>query len=444
MLRQVEKKMPGERLPSDKQLSDLAGISYVTVQKAVNELAREGYLRREVGRGTFVAERATVKNKLRCYVKGVPENRSFSRTLLTWAEQTFDSEKSCLEISEAPGKWYGGLESSQWISPDADLVELDGISRAYKGIHGDIFFPLNQSLDESHLDVFSVLRPDYFSHFSRNGLLYTATPYFLPSILLYNPTVFSELKLAPPDTRLDWDGFFELCRKIASVGLHPIHMGRMLPFIFQNEGEIFSPNRNECLVDSPACHDAFSFYLKILRLDPASPSLIGFDFWDYYGELFIQNRLAMRIGTPDDLHFFLQKKIPVGATLLPKGRRRATVVAEQSYAVLASSTQANEGGKFLSHLFSSALQTRIADETYYPPAHVRIFDTKCRENTDPLREIIYRSMTDGFFIPELKSGRLNETLRTGMNQVLLEKKSLTQALKDMKETIQEELKNEKA
>jgi len=45
----------GEQLPTESQLSSLAGVSLVTVRRALSELSAQGVVRREQGRGTFVA-----------------------------------------------------------------------------------------------------------------------------------------------------------------------------------------------------------------------------------------------------------------------------------------------------------------------------------------------------------------------------------------------------
>jgi DNA-binding GntR family transcriptional regulator len=47
---------PGDRLPPERELATLAGVSLVTARRALAELEAAGVLRREQGRGTFLRE----------------------------------------------------------------------------------------------------------------------------------------------------------------------------------------------------------------------------------------------------------------------------------------------------------------------------------------------------------------------------------------------------
>jgi GntR family transcriptional regulator len=49
---------PGGRLPSARELAETLGVNFHTVRAAYAELEREGLLRLEQGRGTFVADTA--------------------------------------------------------------------------------------------------------------------------------------------------------------------------------------------------------------------------------------------------------------------------------------------------------------------------------------------------------------------------------------------------
>ena len=45
---------PGEQIPTEPQLCEVFGVSRITVRKAIDNLAKEGWLLRQQGRGTFV------------------------------------------------------------------------------------------------------------------------------------------------------------------------------------------------------------------------------------------------------------------------------------------------------------------------------------------------------------------------------------------------------
>jgi DNA-binding GntR family transcriptional regulator len=50
-----QKLREGDQLPTEAQLASLAGVSLVTVRRALSELSAQAVVRREQGRGTFVA-----------------------------------------------------------------------------------------------------------------------------------------------------------------------------------------------------------------------------------------------------------------------------------------------------------------------------------------------------------------------------------------------------
>jgi GntR family transcriptional regulator len=51
----------GDRLPNEEQLSTRYGVSLITVRRTLSDLAAAGYVRREQGRGTFVAPPSVVQ-----------------------------------------------------------------------------------------------------------------------------------------------------------------------------------------------------------------------------------------------------------------------------------------------------------------------------------------------------------------------------------------------
>jgi GntR family transcriptional regulator len=52
----IQDLQPGDKLPGENQLCELYGVSRIVARRALNEMANEGLVVREMGRGTFVAE----------------------------------------------------------------------------------------------------------------------------------------------------------------------------------------------------------------------------------------------------------------------------------------------------------------------------------------------------------------------------------------------------
>ena len=47
---------PGDKIPSERELSEIVGLSRMTIRKAINNLVEKGILKRKRGQGTFVSE----------------------------------------------------------------------------------------------------------------------------------------------------------------------------------------------------------------------------------------------------------------------------------------------------------------------------------------------------------------------------------------------------
>jgi len=59
------KYLAGDRLPTEEALSKDYDVSRITIRQALGDLEKEGFIKREAGRGTFVADRRTFSNTFR-------------------------------------------------------------------------------------------------------------------------------------------------------------------------------------------------------------------------------------------------------------------------------------------------------------------------------------------------------------------------------------------
>lgn len=97
---------PGDALPNEEGLAAELGISRMTVRHALTELAREGLIRRERGRGSFVEEvrplTVAAKGHLKSYSEIFAGHRVSSRVLSQGVEPAGDG--TARELGLTPGQ----------------------------------------------------------------------------------------------------------------------------------------------------------------------------------------------------------------------------------------------------------------------------------------------------------------------------------------------------
>lgn len=85
---------PGDNLPSMRILAKSIRVSVITVQRAYEELQRDGFIEMEVGRGTFVLERNEDFYKEEQYKK----IQEYLKTVVTIAKENLISLNEMQEI----------------------------------------------------------------------------------------------------------------------------------------------------------------------------------------------------------------------------------------------------------------------------------------------------------------------------------------------------------
>ncbi len=137
---------PGERLPTVRALASDLGVSLTTVTAAFRSLAENGWTRGEIGRGTFVAQRAA-------YVAAetsvsVPGTRVSPRIKNPWRRRTLVSLMERLRSSfpRATNCSFGG--------PDPSLLPLKLIKRYWVAAFNDV---TNRDLQYKTVDPIEAL-----------------------------------------------------------------------------------------------------------------------------------------------------------------------------------------------------------------------------------------------------------------------------------------------
>ena len=92
---------PGDRLPSEEELSDLYGASRITIRQAMGNIASDGLVSREPGRGTFVQEQKRTQ-AMRLTASFTEEMMKLGVRIETKVIRQ-ETEPASLEVAEAFG-----------------------------------------------------------------------------------------------------------------------------------------------------------------------------------------------------------------------------------------------------------------------------------------------------------------------------------------------------
>jgi GntR family transcriptional regulator len=145
----IERQGVGTAIPSERQLSADLGVSRLTVRAALDDLAREGYLVRRRGSGTYVQQPSKISQELTMTSfsedmrrRGlVPGSRTISlETILAGARlgralQVSPSEKVLmvkrLRLADSEPMAIETLHIPQALAPGLDRRDLDGAGSFY-------------------------------------------------------------------------------------------------------------------------------------------------------------------------------------------------------------------------------------------------------------------------------------------------------------------------
>jgi len=109
-------------LPAEPALMARFGVSRGTLRRAVEELCRQGLLRSEPGRGTFVDKPTQVRRLVRNRLAEVARPDSRFHDDLRWFVPDFEGSERCVEhVRQLPGY---GRSAHIFVSPDNSLEQL--------------------------------------------------------------------------------------------------------------------------------------------------------------------------------------------------------------------------------------------------------------------------------------------------------------------------------
>jgi multiple sugar transport system substrate-binding protein len=198
-----------------------------------------------------------------------------------------------------------------------------------------------------------------FNAFKYDDELYGLPISWTPLVLYYNKDIFDKAGMPYPDSTWDWGDFLSACRKctkdtdgdgvIDQFG-YLLSTGWTFTFnwIWQNGGNILSPDGKRCVIDSKEAVDALQFLADLRWKYSVSPTPEQIAQRD----LFTTGKIAMIVsGRWVVPRYRTIKDFRWGISHLPKGKVRATPIFTTAYVMSNKSVRQRdvwELAKFLS------------------------------------------------------------------------------------------------
>src|SRR5437762_562858 len=109
--------VPGEQMPSTKQLSETLSVSLVTAHRALQELVMAGVLQRTQGKGTFVHDRYARDRVISECRLGVVFNQEASLADFYHGQILEGARRGVYSGVGAPAGWFRGQCAGFWKQP---------------------------------------------------------------------------------------------------------------------------------------------------------------------------------------------------------------------------------------------------------------------------------------------------------------------------------------
>ncbi len=238
-----------------------------------------------------------------------------------------------------------------------------------------------------------------------HGVLYGIPQVVSPTAILYNKTMFDEAGVAYPTRAWNWDSIVTYGKKLTldktgdgipdqyawSYASWPQY-NRWAMYIWQNGGDIFSPDLAKVTLDKPEAVEALKFYGDLAMLHgvapmPSSPILTGTN----YAALFNNSKAAIVTQTrffnpPQTLNYDIMH--------MPVGKQAATTLITNYYAILANSKHPNEAWELIHYLLVVPTRKGLLDKAapaipVYRPNAVSFIRAELAESNYAHNELVW-------------------------------------------------------
>ena len=314
---------PGDRLPTEMELCEQFDISRTPVRQALTDLAREGYLYRRAGLGTFVAQTAPTRLAEQVHVQillhyDAPWIDALEDAVSHWNGAHPNKEVNLdLQMCALPD-FHQELQRRVAVGEAPDIVPMDFVW-IFEYAQAGYLAPFETTHSGSFDELLDDLEPPVAAQNVVEGALYGLPFHTDVSGLWYRRDWFEAEGLEPPETWAAWLALIDhfACAKTKDrvsyqyamafpvgpkVGEATVNL--LLPFLW-NAGATLD-NKQTMDLACPAVYKALRF-LREITLDPERranlpPNMGEMDWWQV-PRLVAEERVPMLLGGTYELPF---------------------------------------------------------------------------------------------------------------------------------------------
>src|SRR5579859_1699065 len=274
---------------------------------------------------------AALSGKVSILTFGSPAHPQAFQALATAFEARYPGAKvNVISMADNEVDYHAKLstELAGGQPPDVVLLDYDAAARYFAA---GAFQSLSTDMAQS-----TVIRPTDFYTQAYNAYQWQGQQMCLPIsissvVVYYNKKLFDAAGQAYPKAGWTWDQFIATAQALTKapdqfgVGMDR-ELNNVLPFIWQNGGELFTPDGKQLALKSPAATAAIQFWVDWQVKDHVSPNAVQEESLDS-GARFQAGQLGMFLDSSDSLPDFraiTDFDWDVGP--LPQSQRPATIL----------------------------------------------------------------------------------------------------------------------